>query len=133
MNKGTMIVGIADGVAQIAKVSAEALIRSKETGVITDNERSYFVNKFNEWLKEGNQYIVKVQELLSPKHGSNDADKLKLLEQMYRTIKSYTVAAKKFEKGFSKLCTERSKRLTDTKEIERLFKGNGAKKEISKK
>jgi hypothetical protein len=128
MQKGTMMTGIVDGVIQITHVFARVAKKVKVEGLITDKESAYINQVFAERLKEGNQYIEKVRELLSPKLGVSEEEKLQLLSQMYGVVKSYANQAKKFENGFARLSSQRSKRVTDTQEIARLFTSKDPKK-----
>jgi hypothetical protein len=127
MQKGTMMTGIVDGVIQITNVFARVTKKAKEEGVITEKENAYIAGVFTERLKEGNLYIEKVKELLSPKPSGNEQDKLQLLTRMYGAMKAYTTDAKRFEKGFTRLSQQRSKSITDTSEIAKLFKNRETK------
>ena|ERR1035437_9924163 len=127
MQKGTMITEIVDGVVQITHIFARVTKKAKEEGVITEKENAYIAGVFTERLKEGNQYIEKVKELLSPKPLMSEQDKLQLLTRMYTVMKAYTTDAKRFEKGFARLSQQRSKRVTDTSEIAKLFKNRETK------
>ena len=126
MQKGTMITGIVDAVVYITGVFARVAKKSKEEGLFTEKENAYIATIFNGMLKEGNQYIEKVKELLSPKHSMSEEDKLKLLNQMYEAMKGYEISAKKFEKAFAQLSGERCQKLTDLREVQRLFKSKPA-------
>lgn len=121
MQKGTMITVIVDGVMQLTSLSEIIGKRIKEEKVITEKESAYISGVLAERLKEGNQYIEKVKEFISPKLAMSEEEKLKLLEQMYTVMKGYAAGAKKFEKGFNKLCEERKQKLADVQEVARLF------------
>lgn len=131
MQKGTMMTAIVDGVVRLTNAFANTTKKAKETGLTTDQENAYIARVFSERIKEGNQYIEKIKELLSPKHASREEEKIKSLEKMHGVIKGYVSNANKFEKGFDKLLNERASRLTDTQEIARLFKTKGLHKESS--
>jgi hypothetical protein len=128
MQKGMMITGIVDGVVQIGQSFTRVSKKVKEEGLITEKESIYITGVFNEMLKTGNQSIEKVKELLSPKHTLNEQDKIQLLEQLYQAVKADTHRAIHFEKGFARLSQERSRRLSSTDEIERLFQNREAPK-----
>lgn len=121
MQKGTMITVIVDGVMQLTALSETIAKRIKEEKVITEKEGVYISGVFAERLKEGNQYIEKIKELISPKLAMSEEEKLKLLEQMYSVMKAYAAGAKKFERGFNRLCEERKQKLADVQEVARLF------------
>ncbi|MBN8837155.1 MAG: hypothetical protein J0I09_07850 [Sphingobacteriia bacterium] len=129
MQKGTMMTGIADGVLQLSGIFHQITKAVKENGLITDKEYGYIAAVFGERIKQGNQFIEKVKDLLSPKQKISEEEKIKQLEQMYSIVKSQLLNARKFEKGFERLCAQRKKRLTDTQEIERLLKEKGNKKD----
>lgn len=121
MQKGTMITVIVDGVTQLNSLFETVAKKIKEDKVITEKESAYITGVFNEKMKEGNQFIEKIKELISPKLTMSEADKLQLLTQMFTVMKENITALKRFEKGFIKLCEERKAKLTDTQEIARLF------------
>ena len=121
MQKGTMITVIVDGVTQLNSLFEAVTKKIKEDKVITDKESAYITSVFNERLKEGNQFIEKIKELISPKPAISETDKLQLLTQMFTVMKENITAIKRFEKGFMKLCEERKAKLTDTQEVARLF------------
>jgi hypothetical protein len=122
MNKGILITGIVDGVANIAIAYTRVAKKAKEDGLVTEKENAYISSVFTEWIKEGNQYVEKVKEMLSPKLAMSEEDKLKLLGQMHEATTKYAMTVKKFEKGFTALLEQRRKKLTDTEEVQRLFK-----------
>lgn len=122
MQKGTMIAGIVDGVTNVMAVAGRVAKKAKEDGLFTEKENAYINGVFNDWQKEGNQFIEKVKELISPKLSMTEEDKIKLFMQMYEVIKKYATAARRFEKGFANLSEERRKKLTDVEEVQRLFK-----------
>ncbi len=121
MQKGTMIMVIVDGVTQLNSLFEAVAKEIKEDKVITEKESAYITGVFNERLKEGNQFIEKIKELISPKFAMSEADKLQLLTQMFTEMKENLAAFKRFERGFIKLSEERKARLTDIKEVTRLF------------
>lgn len=121
MQKGTMITVIVDGVTQLNSLFEAVAKKIKEDKVITEKESAYITGVFNERLKEGNQFIEKIKELISPKLTMSEADKLQLLTQMFTVMKENLAAFKRFERGFIKLCEERKAKLTDIKEVTRLF------------
>ncbi len=121
-----MITGIVDAVVYITGVFARVAKKSKEEGLFSEKENGYIAAVFNDRLKEGNQYIEKVKELLSPRHSMSEEDKLKLLRRMYEVMKDYEANTKKFEKGFAQLSDERCRKLTDVREVQRLFKNKTA-------
>lgn len=121
MQKGTMITVIVDGVTQLNSLFEAVTKKIKEDKVITDKESAYITGVFNEKLKEGNQFVEKIKELISPKSAMSEADKLQLLTQMFTVMKENITTLKRFEKGFVKLCEERKAKLTDIKEVTRLF------------
>lgn len=121
MQKGMMITVIVDGVIQLTSLFETIAKRIKEEKVITDKEAAYINSVFTERLKEGNQYIEKVKELISPKLAMSEEDKLKQFERMYTVMKWYAADTKKFEKGFNRLCEERKQMLADVQEVARLF------------
>jgi len=122
MQKGIMITVIVDGVVQLGGMFDSVAKKIKDEKVITEKESAYVTGMFNERLKEGNQFIEKIKELISPKIAISEEDKVKSLEQMFTVMKGYISSAKKFEKGFTKLCEERKARLMDVQEVARLFK-----------
>ncbi|MGN6212065.1 hypothetical protein [Parafilimonas sp.] len=121
MQKGTMITVIVDGVTRLNSLFEIVTKKIKEDKVITEKESAYITGVFNEKLKEGNQSIEKIKELISPKSAMSEADKLQLLTQMFTVMKENITTLKRFEKGFVKLCEERKAKLTDIKEVTRLF------------
>lgn len=121
MQKGTMITVIVDGVTRLNSLFEIVTKKIKEDKVITEKESAYITGVFNEKLKEGNQSIEKLKELISPKLTMSEADKLQLLTQMFTVMKENITTLKRFEKGFVKLCEERKAKLTDIKEVTRLF------------
>ena len=121
MQKGTMITVIVDGVTQLNSLFEAITKKIKEDKVITDKESACITGVFNEKLKEGNQFIEKIKELISSKPAMSEADKLQLLTQMFTVMKENITTLKRFEKGFVKLCEERKAKLTDIKEVTRLF------------
>lgn len=121
MQKGTMITVIVDGVTRLNSLFEIVTKKIKEDKVITEKESAYITGVFNEKLKEGNQSIEKIKELISPKSAMSEADKLQLLTQMFTVMKENITTLKRFEKGSVKLCEERKAKLTGIKEVTRLF------------
>lgn len=121
MQKGMMITVVVDGVMQLGTIAEIIAKRIKEEKVITEKESSYINGVFADRIKEGNQYIEKIKELISPKLAMGEDERLKVLEKMYRVMKGYTAGIKKFEKGFNLLCEERLQKLTDVQEVAKLF------------
>ncbi|RXK86988.1 hypothetical protein [Filimonas effusa] len=119
---GTMIVGIADATVKLAEASARVIKKAKDSGLFTTQEISFIVSFFNEMLKEPNQYVEKVKNLLIPKQNVSEDEKEKQLLHMHSNMRRNQAETRKIEKSFERLVNLRIKRSSDMEEVKDIFK-----------
>lgn len=128
MNKGNLMTGIIDGVANVTAIYMGVSKKAKEDGLLNLKEREYIANAFGQMIKDGNQAIENIRQMLSLKTSIQEEEKVQLLKELFDKVKANEKSATLFVKGFEKLTDSRKKKQTDINEVAILFAGKTGKK-----